>query len=287
MLTAQLSDWEAFRKYQRKTRCYYLPRKTFCDFEEELRDRRQRHGLDADTSIRTDLEKQSQLQNWIEFQNYHLGLHELYERDLKKMMGELDAARENLETSRLKDLTVVRFLETEVENRRSKLAEHEKMLGWIEQCRKAMAPDQVISLEDSVVYHRQKKMPRSSLGPVRTAVCRKQLPQKSLRLRKRNLTATGSVAVGLDGSRSSLGLADAEDTFSRHDEDSTPHQRKNLHAQKARPSIMGDTNPSPQLRPNSPSKRRKASQYFALEGVTTRSGRVSRRPERLGFGLVR
>ncbi|OCK99984.1 uncharacterized protein K441DRAFT_652280 [Cenococcum geophilum 1.58] len=197
VLTAQLSDWEDFRKYQRDIRRHCLHRKTFGDFEEKVRDRRRRHGLEGDASLHPELEKQSQLHNWIEFQNYHLHLHERYGKDLKGKTEELDTAREKLETSRLKDPTVVGFFEMGVKDHRNKLEKHKKMLLWIEQQRKAMATEQATSLQASGDHDRLSIMltrpsprrrktdeaRRSPLGPVRTAVSKQPVSPRKKRVR--------------------------------------------------------------------------------------------------------
>ena len=73
-LTAQLISWRKFRAYQRQTR------RRFKDFETTLRQRRQRHGLDGPVSLNADLEQQSALERWIEFQNYHLARLEALEK---------------------------------------------------------------------------------------------------------------------------------------------------------------------------------------------------------------
>ena len=75
----QLLDWEAFREYQMRVRQLYLPRNIFPKFLEIARDRRRRHGLEGDVFLHPEPGLQSQLQNWIEFQNYHIELHEGYE----------------------------------------------------------------------------------------------------------------------------------------------------------------------------------------------------------------
>lgn len=315
VLTAQLSDWEDFRKYQRDIRRHYLHWKTFGDFEEKVRDRRRRHGLEGDAFLHPELEKQSQLHNWIEFQNYHLQLHERYEKDLKGKTEELDAAREKLETSRLEDPTVVDFFEMGVKNHRNKLEEHKKMLLWIEQQRKAMATEQATSLQApgdhdrlSIMLTRPSprrrktdKARRSPLGPVRTAVSKQPVSprkQTSSRLQKSGAArVAGSVIADSDEPQSSARLADVEDKSSRRSKDSTPlrpfrPQRvakpaKNSHAHKARYPVKANTNAGPKPQLKARSKRRKAPQQSASKGVKTRSGRVSRRPERLGFDPAR
>jgi hypothetical protein len=91
-LKAQLSDWENFCKYQRDVRRYYLRRKTFVAFNEKVRERRRRHGLEGDASLDPDPETQTPLQNWTEFQNFHLELYESLERKTTDDRTVLDAA---------------------------------------------------------------------------------------------------------------------------------------------------------------------------------------------------
>src|SRR5690606_34875569 len=65
-----------FRVYQQRMR----HRVKLEDFEQEIRKRRQRHGLDGDVRLTEDLEQQSPLERWIEFQNYQLACLEGFER---------------------------------------------------------------------------------------------------------------------------------------------------------------------------------------------------------------
>ena len=80
VLRAQLSDWKRFRLFQRNVRARYQ-HKPFSSFEDEVRERRQRHGLDGSVSLLLDLNQQSQLQNWIEFQNYQLKRLEQFDKE--------------------------------------------------------------------------------------------------------------------------------------------------------------------------------------------------------------
>ena len=69
-----------------------------------VHDRRRKHGLEGDVCLRPDPGQQTRLENWIEFQNYHLELHELEERATKDKREKLDAARKRLESSGLEEL---------------------------------------------------------------------------------------------------------------------------------------------------------------------------------------
>ena len=122
-LTAQLISWRKFRAYQRQTR------RRFKDFGDALRQRRQRHGLDGSVSLNADLEQQSALERWIEFQNYHLARLEALEKErdgLTKELAEPCSADD-------RD-AITHLLGTSERN----IKRHHVLLRWIEQKREAM-----------------------------------------------------------------------------------------------------------------------------------------------------
>lgn len=196
MLTAQLFNWRLFCKFQDQVRQYYLKRGTFPDFVEEVRDRRRRHGLEVDMCLLADPKQQSRLENWIEFQNYHLMLHERIEIEENDKREERDAARKELEKSGLEDAEELDFLKGKTNCSQHKVEEHAKMLEWIEQQRKAMVAEQAASVH-APKYRERSSIPtlrggrkrnqkcRSPLGPVRSAVL-KSPKQNALRSSKRN-----------------------------------------------------------------------------------------------------
>ncbi len=309
VLTAQLSDWEDFCKYQRGVRRYYLQRNTFATFLKRVRDRRRRHGLEGDVSLLPDPGQQSQLETWIEFQNYHIELHEGYEKDLQGKTEELDSSRKQLEMSLLEDPEEVGFLESGLKNRKSKLEEHNKMLRWIEQHRKAMVIKQATSLQASRHHdpprtlttplsparRKADKSHRSPLGPLRTAVS-KQPPRKrrSARLQKSNTAqVVNNAPAESNEARGSTGLAGVGDKSSRRGKDNTPlrpfhpqkvaKSAKNAHAYKGKHSVNVSANATPRPQPKGWSKRRRPPEPSTSDAVDTRGGRVRRRPERLGF----
>lgn len=307
VLTAQLSDWEDFCKYRMEVRRYYLQRNKFPAFLKKVQDRRRRYGLEGDVFLLPDPGQQSRSESWVEFQNYHIELHEGYEKDLQGKMEELDSSRKKLETSLLEDPEEVAFLESKVKNRESKLEEHNKMLRWIEQERKTMVTEQAISIQASRDHDRLKtlsiplsstcrkadKVRHSPLAPVRTAVS-KQPPGKrqSSRLRKVNKATAES-----NEPWSSTRLVDVGNKSSRRGTDSTAlrplHVQKvakpgkNAHAHKGEHSVDINANTKSRPQPKSWSKRRRAPEQLASKVVKTHGGRVSRRPERLGSVLAR
>jgi hypothetical protein len=143
------------------------------------------------------------LESWIEFQNYHIEPHEGYEKDLQGKTEELDSARKKLETSFLEDPEVVGFLESGVKNRESKLEEHDKMLRWIEQQRKAMVTEQATSLQASRDHDRprilstpRRKTDKNGRSPLGTAVSKQPpLKRRSSRLQKSNTAQVANNAT--------------------------------------------------------------------------------------------
>lgn len=88
---AQLADWERFRSYQESVRQHYRQnyrRKRFSEFLDKVFKRREKHNLENNNvHLRFSVRQQSRLENWTEFQDYHLQHHEDLEKereDLKR-----------------------------------------------------------------------------------------------------------------------------------------------------------------------------------------------------------
>src|SRR5947209_7929197 len=73
---------------------------TFQSFLEQVRNRRRRHGLDADVTLNLSLKKQTILENCVEFQDYYLKEHEMLVSDVQADEDKLSAAREVQDTER-------------------------------------------------------------------------------------------------------------------------------------------------------------------------------------------
>ncbi len=92
VLGAQLSDWRSFKSDQLRTRRRF-PDTHFGNFVEEIRERRRRHRLKGDVSLSFDSRQQCWLENWIEFQNYHLRQYERLEAERDESKQKIHDAR--------------------------------------------------------------------------------------------------------------------------------------------------------------------------------------------------
>lgn len=141
MLRYQKLDWEKFRKLQAMVRCR---NRSFSIFVDEVRERRQRHGLGGDVRLLLDTEQQSRLDHWIEFQNRHLKRLEEFQKKRDKLKQELEDSRK---LAGDRNPTCPKFgpARAEVLKRRLEVTErdlkwHHVLLHWIEQRRLAMDP---------------------------------------------------------------------------------------------------------------------------------------------------
>lgn len=99
VLCAQRLDWKAFREFQKVNRQYYVQRgiKPFSHFEEAVRQRRQRHNLEGDVHLRPEAGQQHRLENWIEFQDYHLQRLEKWEKSIGDLESKLNKSQEEVD----------------------------------------------------------------------------------------------------------------------------------------------------------------------------------------------
>ncbi|KAI4277518.1 MAG: hypothetical protein L6R35_006145 [Caloplaca aegaea] len=295
VLAEQLSDWTDSCDFQKRNRRYYVPRGAFPKFVDRVRDRRRRHGLEGDVYLLPGPEQQSRLQNWIEFQNYHLHLHEDKERKTKDERDRVDTARKSLEISR----ETISFMEGGLKYVESQQEEHSKMLRWIEQQRKVMVAEQAASVQTAEDHDRSTNMPtppspsrrkrhqksRSPLAPVRSAVSKKAPPkQRSLRPSKRDVPQSAENATAATKApRRSKRIAELEDKPSRCDVESTPLRRPQsvaraevAHARKGSQLVSTSTNVNRRWQLTARSKRRKEPEQPA-SGVTKRRSERERR----------
>lgn len=114
----------------------------------EVRERRRRHGVDGDVRLLLSPEQQSRLENWMEFQNYHLKRLEGFAKSRDKLKKELDDARRKAEVSEhaAEDAEAVR---QELENAKRDLERHKVVLQWIEQKRQTMDTGHPTPTEDN------------------------------------------------------------------------------------------------------------------------------------------
>ena len=143
MLCAQRSDWRNFREFQQRLRYRYRS-KSFSIFVNEVRERRRAHGLDSNVHLLLDSQQQSRQQNWIEFQDYHLRLHELQEKKRDGLQTDLDSTQREASDTDMEGSAnraqQERAILQRLEYAEKTLRWHEVILRWIEQCRVAMDP---------------------------------------------------------------------------------------------------------------------------------------------------
>ncbi|KAL8808693.1 MAG: hypothetical protein Q9200_004108 [Gallowayella weberi] len=145
VLCAQRSDWQEFRQAQQRLRHRHR-NKPFNMYIDQLRGRRRAHGLDDNVHLLPDPHEQSPQQNWIEFQDYHLRVHEQHINERDKILRDLVSGtdKEGSEQAPGWKPPFHRGLDFAERN----LRWHEVMLSWIEQCRLAMDPPPPTPVEE-------------------------------------------------------------------------------------------------------------------------------------------
>ncbi|KAK7536749.1 uncharacterized protein J3D65DRAFT_353036 [Phyllosticta citribraziliensis] len=88
VLCVQLTNWSESRRYRKLYRPKHLTRAAFSRYQDELRLRRRKHRLQGDVSLAADVNSQTFLQNWIEYQDHHLRRFEQAERNLEQAKRE-------------------------------------------------------------------------------------------------------------------------------------------------------------------------------------------------------
>jgi hypothetical protein len=71
--------------------------KPFSKFVDEVRERWRRHKVGGDVHLLLDPEQQSRLENWMEFQDYHLKRLEQFEKKQDELKKKLDDAQKEAE----------------------------------------------------------------------------------------------------------------------------------------------------------------------------------------------
>ena len=93
---SQLERWRKFRQFQQKNRRYFVFHSRFPEFQQKVLERRRIHGLDGDVQLLEDRDKQSKLDDWMEYQDYELRTFERFEQEFKETQARLAFRREAL-----------------------------------------------------------------------------------------------------------------------------------------------------------------------------------------------
>ena len=307
MLRAQLSDWRKFRSYQGRIRQHYrqIP---FSEFLEKVRKRREKHNLRGNVHLRFYVRQQNRLEYWTEFQDYHLQLHENLEKereDLKKFSDLRIEAEDTSFEGFERPSTAYQY---RLEYTEQKLRWHETLLQWATQERMAMDISYPVPAEkyndgrnaspkvdrgacSGSRQKRRRKTP-SILGDV------KILKAESKRLtgprRKRTTSKTEfTIEDSAAASESSIHQVSRRRQVKPRPNKIETSLRQRRPQKVSKAERFAHANAKSPARPTrraghkrsqgqAPSKSRQPLRWskFTSEAVSTRSGRVSRRPMR-------
>jgi len=137
VLCAQVLDYRKFLADQLQTR-RRLRNKCFGKFEDEVRERRRRYGLRGDVHLLPGSRQHSQLQNWVEFQNYHLKKLERLETEQDESRQKLDDARKLASNRSAAAPECAEALEHILQRDERSIEQRKVLLDWIEQWRQVM-----------------------------------------------------------------------------------------------------------------------------------------------------
>ena len=309
-LVAQLFDWERFRDFQKRVRNYYGKHKPFSEYVDRVHERRQQNGLKGDISLRSSLEENDRkLENWVEFQAYHVQFCiEKFEKDLCAQRERIDAIQKQADSADAavskKAAEVIESSQRAWKYRERKLEMERYFLQWTEQQRMAMDPgylapvqedcDDKVALSKAVRgafvsdHRRRQPKARSVLGEVGISKRKRVVPRQK--------PTTPDIApklapLAMDFSTPTSDVSRIVDSRGRKPQRTkthTPHRQPLLQkiskakwfdyanansAAASRRRAIGQVRTS-----DAQSPRRTQS---ALVGTMTRSGRVSRPPVKL------
>ena len=101
-----------------------------------IRERRRRPNLEGDVNLQSESSKQSRLENWIEFQDYHLQRHETLEKKLDDLRITSIETSNKLKNANAADFERAaldaRICEEKPKSAEQRLKQHEILLRWIE-----------------------------------------------------------------------------------------------------------------------------------------------------------
>ncbi len=138
VLRAQLSDWQKFRAFQKRVRRHYRQR-PFNEFVVRVYERQRRHKVGRNVYLQFDVKEQNRLENWMEFQDYHLQLREGLEKERDEFKKKLDNARKEAENTDTPDFDrAAEAYQQRLEYAERKLQRHMTLLQWIKQEQRVM-----------------------------------------------------------------------------------------------------------------------------------------------------
>jgi len=301
VLRAQLSDWQNFRSFQTSIRQYYR-QKPFSEFAKKVRNRRAKHNLRGDVHLQYDVNQQSRLESWTEFQDYHLQLHEGLEKDLK----ELDGLRTEAEHTGSRGFDrAVKAYQQRLEYAERKLQQHDILLQWTEQERMVMDTGYSVLAEKDNDWDaslrviratcggNRRKRQAATLAVLNNVKISKAKPKKRKgQLRKRMISGPGSTVEAVPPQSTLHQEPKRQQAKPQPNKTEMPADQCRLQRVSKVARFTQANMKSPAKRPCGARHKRcpsKASSscwqgprwsQLTCETIITRSGRVSRRPVR-------
>ncbi|KAL9103074.1 MAG: hypothetical protein Q9163_001840 [Psora crenata] len=151
VLSAQWQRWKGFREYQQDSR-RYMTQSMLPEYEEIVLERRRRHRLDGDVQFHQDQSKQSELDDWTEYQDYELRDYERLEMSLRATRARLAAGRKQLAEAQISGFEGIQELDDASYNRlcHENLLEEEET-DWRKEFteRKLMSAERILKLTES------------------------------------------------------------------------------------------------------------------------------------------
>ena len=283
LLYAQWLDWVDFRSRQVRIRQQF--RRNFQSFQEIVLNRRQRHGLQDDVNLRLNPQEQDQLENWIEFQDFHLMNHESAVQSLDNTREALDAERKKLNP----DTECVNMLIRIFESSEKKIQVQGNLLRWIENQRIAFITAQHPNRQSptvkdkaqssSSVLGERQRTAQSVLSSIRSEASK--TPSSPPPERRRLLRSERNVA-GLN-ENVALQPVTAPLRPNRASRLSRTVPRSSKRMRSAKGSLKPPSTSRPQGRPKAKSRQRDPIQQSAPDGLR-RSLRKSKLPDRFRPG---
>ncbi|KAI9783321.1 MAG: hypothetical protein M1816_001419 [Peltula sp. TS41687] len=151
VLCRQASDWEQFCRRRAMRQPYRW--RHLNDFEDEIRRRRHKYGVQGDIYLQRSILQQNRLQNWVEYQDYHFREHEKIEREIADLRKRLEDEPQHAS-----------IYQGRLAYAERRLVRHEILLQWNEQQRIAMEGPPLMERDD---YGNALKAVRRPPGPGR------------------------------------------------------------------------------------------------------------------------
>ncbi|KAI9675745.1 MAG: hypothetical protein M1817_001112 [Caeruleum heppii] len=93
----QLNRWKKFRQLQQDIRQHYhIRRKPFSEYRRKVLERRRRHGLDGDVHLLEDRDQQTELTDWMEYQDVQIRHYERLKKEVEEAQTRLESSQRAL-----------------------------------------------------------------------------------------------------------------------------------------------------------------------------------------------